>query len=62
MFFSKLVVKKNVFPIRILGRSVVETPMDCKKLSLGKRVFSGFAKSTKGCLLTRVDNWESEKP
>jgi hypothetical protein len=62
MFFSKLVVKKKVFPIRILGRSVVETPMDCKKLSLGKRVFSAFDRSTEGCFFTKIHNWESEKP
>ena len=51
MDFSKLDLKNLVLLISILGRSVVETPMDCKNLSLGKRFFSGFDKSTKGCFL-----------
>jgi hypothetical protein len=45
-----------------LGKSVIETPMDCKNLSLGKRVFSASDKRTKGCFLTSFDKSESEKP
>ncbi|KAG5529860.1 hypothetical protein RHGRI_030288 [Rhododendron griersonianum] len=53
--FSKACFKKH-------RPSALETPLDLKKSSLGKRVFSGWDKRTWGTFLMRFEAWVSVKP
>lgn len=58
----RLPSKRTEFPMRSLGRSEVERPMERKNWSLGRMVFSGLILRTMGKRLTRRDNWSSENP
>ncbi|KAI8005002.1 hypothetical protein LOK49_LG08G03167 [Camellia lanceoleosa] len=61
-WFSKLLFRTAGDEDSILATSVLETPLDLKNSSLGKRVFSGSHTITGGSFLTRIEIWVLVKP
>ena len=60
--FSKLLFRIHGARVKILARSVLETPSDAKNWNLGRRVFSGSQSKTGGNHLTRFEIWISVNP
>ena len=62
IIFSKLLRKRSGDVDTILVTSVLETPLDSKNWSLGKRVFSGSHMSNGGRFLMIFEIWVSVNP
>jgi hypothetical protein len=60
--FSKLLCKRGGIMQKRVASSVLDMPLERKKSSLGKRVFSGLHESTFGNFLTSLKILSSGKP